>query len=66
MRLLLPDWLGTIYLRVYVAFLGGLYVEDILQALARALRRMRVRRPRRPPSSPTHPEGAETTSFPNP
>ena len=62
MRLLLPDWLGTIYLRVYVAFLGGLYVEDILQALARALRRMRVRRPRRPPSSPTHPEGAETTS----
>jgi len=66
MRLLLPDWLGTIYLRVYVAFLGGLYVEDVLQALARALRRMRVGRPRRPPCSPTHPEGAETTSFPNP
>jgi len=62
MRLLLPDWLGTIYLRVYVAFLGGLYVEDVLRALARAVQRMRVRRPRRPPSSPTHPEGAETTS----
>jgi NADH:ubiquinone oxidoreductase subunit 5 (chain L)/Multisubunit Na+/H+ antiporter, MnhA subunit len=66
MRLLLPDWLGTIYLRVYVAFLGGLYVEDVLQALARVPQRVRVRRPRRPPSSPTHPEGAETTSFPNP
>ncbi|MGH7233569.1 MAG: proton-conducting transporter membrane subunit, partial [Nitrospiraceae bacterium] len=36
MRLLLPNWLATIYTRVYVAFLSGLYVEDVLQALARA------------------------------
>ncbi len=46
MRLLLPDWLGTIYTRVYVAFLSGLYVEDVLHALARAPKRVRVQRHR--------------------
>jgi NADH-quinone oxidoreductase subunit L len=35
-RLLLPDWVGTIYTRIYVAFLNGLYVENVLEALARA------------------------------
>ena len=43
MRLPLPDRLGTIYARLYVAFLNGLYVEDVLQALARARRRERRR-----------------------
>ena len=46
MRLLLPDWLSTISARVYVAFLSGLYVEDVLHALARAPKRVRVRRHR--------------------
>ncbi len=43
MRLPLPDRLGTTYARLYVAFLNGLYVEDVLQALARARRRERRR-----------------------
>jgi NADH-quinone oxidoreductase subunit L len=41
MRLLLPGRLGTIYTRIYVAFLSGLYVEDVLHALARAPKRKR-------------------------
>jgi NADH-quinone oxidoreductase subunit L len=41
MRLLLPDWLDTIYSRVYVAFLSGLYVEDVLPAPGQ--KRMRIR-----------------------
>jgi len=45
-RLLLPAWLGTIYTRVYVAFLSGLYVEEVLHALARAPKRVRIRRHR--------------------
>ncbi len=46
-RLLLPDALGAIYTRLYVAFLSGLYVENVLQVLARTPQRMRVRRHRR-------------------
>jgi NADH-quinone oxidoreductase subunit L len=44
MQLLFPDRLGAIYTRVYVAFLNGLYVEDVLHVLARIPKRMRVRR----------------------
>ncbi|SPP64330.1 NADH-quinone oxidoreductase subunit L [Nitrospira lenta] len=28
-----PAWLGTLHTRLYVAFLGGLYIEDLLRAL---------------------------------
>jgi NADH-quinone oxidoreductase subunit L len=31
-RMLIPAWLGTIRTRAYVAFLNGLYVEDLLRA----------------------------------
>ncbi|HJU05607.1 MAG TPA: proton-conducting transporter membrane subunit, partial [Nitrospiraceae bacterium] len=44
MRLWLPTRLGSISARVYVAFLSGLYVEDLVQALARDPKR--IRRPR--------------------
>ncbi len=30
---MLPAWLTTLHTRLYVAFLGGLYVEDLLRAL---------------------------------
>ncbi|MEP6600213.1 MAG: proton-conducting transporter membrane subunit [Nitrospirota bacterium] len=32
-RVLLPRWLETIHARLYVAFLNGLYVEDLLRVL---------------------------------
>ena len=43
MRFLTPSWLGTIQTRAYVAFLNGLYVEDILRACGSRSRRMKVR-----------------------
>lgn len=43
MRLLIPGWLGTIQTRAYVAFLNGLYVEDVLHAWGRRSRRKTVR-----------------------
>lgn len=49
MRLLLPQWLSTINSRIYVAFLSGLYVEDVLHALTRFPKRVRV-----PTSKPHH------------
>lgn len=33
LRLVIPGWLGAIQSRVYVAFLNGLYVEEVLRAL---------------------------------
>jgi NADH-quinone oxidoreductase subunit L len=57
MRPLVSDRLGTIYTRIYVAFLNGLYVEDLLGSLARALKRVRGGPSQRPPLSPTHSEG---------
>jgi NADH-quinone oxidoreductase subunit L len=44
--LLLHDRFGTIYARVYVAFLSTLYVEDALRALAGVPKRVHIRRPR--------------------
>jgi NADH-quinone oxidoreductase subunit L len=32
-RLLLPEWLARFHTRLYVTFLGALYVEDIVRAL---------------------------------
>ena len=43
LRLLIPDWLGTVRTRVYVAFLNGLYVEDVLLALRGGPGRRQVR-----------------------
>ena len=43
MRFLIPIWLGTIQTRAYVAFLNGLYVENILRACGSRSRRMKVR-----------------------
>ncbi len=40
---LLPDWMETIHLRLYVAFLHALYVEDAVQSLCRAPARLRRR-----------------------
>jgi len=31
---LLPNWLNTVFSRIYVAFLNGLYVESAVRALA--------------------------------
>ncbi len=42
-QFLIPTWLTTIRTRAYVAFLNGLYVEDLLQALGRPLRGSEVR-----------------------
>lgn len=46
----LPDWIGTVQTRLYVAFLNGLYVDQLLRALTARTRPA----PRRPVSSP-HP-----------
>lgn len=43
LKFLIPNWLATIQTRAYVAFLNGLYVEDILQALGSRARRVKVR-----------------------
>jgi len=42
-RSLTPRWLSTIQTRAYVAFLNGLYVEDVLRAWGGRSRRMKVR-----------------------
>ena len=42
-RFLTPSWLNTIQTRAYVAFLNGLYVEDVLRAWGGRSRRMKVR-----------------------
>jgi NADH-quinone oxidoreductase subunit L len=47
MRLLVPQWLGSIQTRAYVAFLNGLYVEDILRAWSRRSRRLKMRAPQK-------------------
>ncbi|HXF92410.1 MAG TPA: proton-conducting transporter membrane subunit [Nitrospiraceae bacterium] len=38
---LLPDWMETIHIRLYVAFLHGLYVEDAVQSLSGSPARLR-------------------------
>lgn len=42
-RFLVPAWLGTIRTRAYVAFLNGLYVEEVLQAWGRRPRPAKAR-----------------------
>jgi len=44
-RFLIPTWLGTLQAKAYVAFLNGLYVEDVLRAWAQCPRRMKIRPP---------------------
>lgn len=39
---MLPAWLTTLHTRLYVAFLGGLYVEDLLRALRPGLKPIRA------------------------
>lgn len=43
LRVLLPGWLETIYVRLYVAFLHGLYVEEAVQVFAGSPTRTRLR-----------------------
>ncbi len=47
MRFSIPDWVGTLETRAYVAFLNGLYIEDVLRALAQRPQRMKIRTSRR-------------------
>ncbi len=42
MRFLTPSWLSTVQTRAYVAFLNGLYVEEVLRAWGSRSRRMKV------------------------
>jgi NADH-quinone oxidoreductase subunit L len=42
MRFLAPSWLSTVQSRAYVAFLNGLYIEDVLRAWGSRSRRMKV------------------------
>lgn len=39
LRFLVPDWIDTLRTRAYVAFLNGLYVEDLVRAWSGASRR---------------------------
>lgn len=43
MRLLIPDWVNTLQTRAYVAFLNGLYIEDLLRACGNRARRTKIR-----------------------
>ncbi len=43
MQFLIPRWLDTIQTRAYVAFLNGLYIEDILRACGSRARRTKIR-----------------------
>lgn len=45
---MLPAWLGTLHTRLYVAFLGNLYVEDLLRAMRPGLKPLRAASRRMP------------------